>query len=81
MFISFGQLIRILLFALGAYWCYEVFGRWRKDLEELREIDEPARKAAIIIVWAITAVIAIAVAWAAFTVIARIISSLFSIFS
>ena len=76
MFISFGQLIRIAFFAVGVYWCYEVIGRWREDVKELREVDEPARKAGIIVVWAITVVIAIAVVWAALTVTLRIISGL-----
>jgi hypothetical protein len=76
MFISFDYLIRIVLFALGAAWCCEVIGRWQEDLKELREVDEPARKAGIIIVWAITVVIAVAVIWSAFIVLARIISNL-----
>ncbi len=76
MFISFGDIIRIVLFALGVSWCCKVIGRWRKDMEELREVEETARKAGIIIVWAVTVVIAIAVVWFAFTVIARIISGL-----
>ena len=76
MSITFGLLIRIVLFAVGVYWCYEVIGRWREDVKELREVDEPARKAGIIVVWAITVVIAIAVVWAALTVTLRIISGL-----
>jgi uncharacterized membrane protein YecN with MAPEG domain len=76
MFISFEDLIRIILFALGASWCCVIIGRWREDLKELREVEEPARKAGIIIVWAVTVVIAIAVIWFAFTVLARIISGL-----
>ena len=76
MFITYGDIIRIVLFALGAAWCCKVIGRWRQDAEELREVDEPARKAGIIIVWAITVVIAIAVIWSAIIVLARIISNL-----
>lgn len=76
MFVSFRDLIYVVLFALGVYWCYKVIERWREDLEELREVEETARKAGIIIIWAVTVVIAIAVAWFAFTVIARIISGL-----
>ncbi|MCJ7777412.1 MAG: hypothetical protein MUP16_03770 [Sedimentisphaerales bacterium] len=72
MFISYGNLIRIVLFALGVSWCCTVIGRWREDLKELREVEETARKAGIIIVWAITVVIAIAVTWSAFIVLARI---------
>jgi len=76
MFITYGDFIRIVLFALGVSWCCKVIGRWREDLEELRKVEEPARKAGIIIVRAITVVIAIAVTWFAFTVMARIISGL-----
>ena len=76
MFISVGGLIRIVLFALGASWCWVIISRWQEDLKELREVDEPARKAGIIIVWAITVVIAIAVIRATIIVLARIISGL-----
>jgi uncharacterized membrane protein YecN with MAPEG domain len=74
--LSFRDIIHILLFALGAAWCCVIIGRWREDLKELREVEEPARKAGIIIVWAVTVVIAVAVIWSAFIVLARIISNL-----
>ncbi len=70
------SLVWIVLWAVGVSWCCVVIGRWREDLKELREVDEPARKAGIIIIWAVTVVIAIAVIWSAFIVLARIISGL-----
>jgi hypothetical protein len=72
----FSSLVWIALWAAGVVWCCEIIGRWREDLKELREVDEPGRKAGIIIVWAITIVIAVAVIWAAIIVLARIISGL-----
>ncbi len=47
------------LYILGVLWCYEIIGRFRQDVQELREVKEFTRKAAIIFIWAITVVIAI----------------------
>jgi len=61
MYIGARGLIWALLVALGAYWCYAIIKRFPSDLKELRGVEEIPRKAAIIIIWAITAIIAIAV--------------------
>ena len=58
MYLDFGLLINAVLLAFGMYWCYEVIGRWRSDLEELREVDDNLRKAVIVGIWAVTIVIA-----------------------
>lgn len=47
------------LYILGVLWCYEVICRFRQDVQELIELKEFTRKAAIILIWAITVVIAI----------------------
>ena len=58
MYINFGMIINAVLLALGIYWCYEMLGRWRSDLDELRTVDDNMARAVIIGLWAITAVIA-----------------------
>jgi len=56
---GFHILVMFAAYIACAYWCYAVIARCRDDLRELREVKETARKAGIIIVWAITIVIAI----------------------
>ena len=72
MFIDFGLVIDAVLFAVGAYWCYEMFGRWRSDLADLRDLDDNLQKVVIIGLWLITFVIAALVVNCAFGVIANI---------
>ena len=76
MILNFGLIINAVLFAIGTYWCYEVFGRWRSDLEELREVEDKYRKAVIIGIWAVTVVIAILVINAAVRLIAIIVAGI-----
>lgn len=76
MYISARGLIWALLVALGAYWCYAIIKRFPSDLKELREVEEIPRKAAVIIIWAITAIIAVAVVTSALPLAARIISAI-----
>ncbi len=73
MFLDFGLLLNLALFAIGAYWCYEMFGRWRSDLADLRDLDDNLQKVVIIGLWLITFVIAALVVNFAFGVIANII--------
>ena len=47
------------LYILGIWWCYEVIGRFRQDVQEIREIKGVTRKAAIIFIWAVTVIIAL----------------------
>lgn len=79
MFLDFGILINAVLLALGVYWCYEVFGRWRSDLADLRELDDKLQKAVIIGLWLITLVIAILVVNFAIGVIANIVEGIRSL--
>ena len=81
MFISPTQLIGVLLFALGIYWCYIVVRRFPDDLQELREIPDKVRKGVIIFVWFITAIIAIAVVLLSLPLIIRIIKAIYDVFT
>ena len=81
MFISFTQLIGALLTALGVYWCYVVVRRFPDDLQELREIQDKVQKGAIIFVWFITIIIAIAVVLFSLPLIIRIIKATYDVFT
>lgn len=76
MFLDFGMLLDAVLFALGVYWCYEMFGRWRSDLADLRELDDNLQKVVIIGLWLLTLVIAVLVANFAYGLIARIVEGI-----
>ena len=62
MYLDFGMLLNVVLFAGGAYWCYEMFGRWRSDLADLRDLDDSLQKLVIVGLWLVTLVIAAFVA-------------------
>ena len=57
MLFDFGLLINLVLLILGAIWCYQMFGRWRSDLADLRDLDDKFQRAVIIGLWLITFVI------------------------
>ena len=80
MIYSFGTVIDAILVVVGGYWCYVMLGRWRSDLEELREVNDNAGRAAIIGLWAVTAVIAFFVINFAVSFVANIISGVRSLF-
>jgi len=58
MFLTPSLLIHAVIFALGIWWCMEILPRWRDDIRKLREPDDSADRAVIIILWSITAVVA-----------------------
>lgn len=62
------------LYILGVWWCYEVIGRFREDIHEIRELKEITRKAAIIFIWAITVIIAIVLIVFSFVIIKNLFS-------
>ena len=62
------------LYILGLWWCYEVIGRFREDIQEIRELKEITRKAAIIFIWAITVIIAIVLIVYSFVIIKNLFS-------
>jgi hypothetical protein len=47
------------LYIFGVLWCYKVIGRFRKDVQEIREVKEITRTAVIIFIWIITVIIGI----------------------
>jgi len=47
------------LYILGLWWCYEVIGRFREDVREIREIKVITRRASIIFFWDITVIFVI----------------------
>ena len=71
---TFGLVVQAILFALGMYWCYEVFGRWRSDLEIVRETDDTTRRLVVVGMWVLTLGIAILVVYFAISIITRIVS-------
>ncbi|HDZ21087.1 hypothetical protein LCGC14_0017980 [marine sediment metagenome] len=76
MFIGLGDIVHILLFVAGVWWCKEVLGRFRNDLQLLRELKERPRKMAIVLVWVATVVIGALVVRALVIVVLRIIAGL-----
>ena len=76
MYLDFGLLINAVLSALGAYWCYEMFGRWRSDLADLRDLDDSLQKVVIIGLWLITFVIAVLLVNFAVGVITNIVEAI-----
>jgi len=55
MFLNFSMLIQAIVFALGIWWCMEIFPRWRDDIRKFRQPDDRADRWVIIILWSITA--------------------------
>jgi hypothetical protein len=78
-FLSFGLIVNAILLAGGIYWCYEIFGRWRSDVAELREGDDKTTKGVIIGFWMVTVVVAVLVFNFAWGVVAGIISGIRSL--
>ncbi len=62
------------LYILGLLWCYEVIGRFREDIQEIRELKEITRKSAVIFIWAITVIIAIVLIVFSFVIIKNLFS-------
>lgn len=76
MFIGLGDIVHILLFVAGVWWCKEVLGRFRNDLQLLREVKERPRKMAIVLVWLATVVIGGLVVRTLVIVVLKIIAGL-----
>jgi len=54
-----GAFALVIVFLFGIYWCYVVASRFPADIKELRESHEPGAKTSIVVVWLITAIIAV----------------------
>ncbi len=59
MFLDLGMIANVALFVLGLAWCREMFGRWRRDLDEFRSSDDPDARRAIALLWGATTLIVI----------------------
>jgi hypothetical protein len=59
MFLNFGIVINAILLVLGVLWCREMFGRWRRDLDEFRNTKDASTRQVLIALWVVTAVIAV----------------------
>ena len=62
------------LYVLGLVWCYKVIGRFREDVQEIREVKEITRTAVIIFIWIITVIIAIVLIKYSFVIIKGLVS-------
>ena len=62
------------LYILGLWWCYEVIGRFREDIREIRELKGVTRTAVIIFIWILTVIIAIALIRYSFVIIKNLFS-------
>ncbi|MHC4395494.1 MAG: hypothetical protein ACYS1A_07540 [Planctomycetota bacterium] len=80
-YIGIKPLIGAFLFALGVYWCYVVVKRFPDDLQVLREIPDKARKGAIIFIWLVTVIVAIAIVFSGLPLIIRIIKAIYDVFT
>jgi len=55
--LSFGVVGSAVFLVLGACWCWEMFRRWRRDLDEFRSSSHSSDRIAIAALWAATALI------------------------
>ncbi len=81
MYVAPVQLLWVLLFALGVYWCYVVLRRFPDDLQELREAPDNTRRGVIVFIWFLTVIIAIAVVLLSLPVVTRIIKAIYGVFT
>ena len=71
-FISFENLWRLGLFAIGIWWCVEVYKRLRDDIDLVRDpVIEGTRKGVIVSMWAGTALLLIIMTFTAWGIVAR----------
>jgi hypothetical protein len=54
--LNFGLVWRGLLLVAGLWWCKEILGRWREDVEEFKAPDA-TRRGVILGLWAFTVVV------------------------
>lgn len=50
----FWVLAKAVFFVLGLAWCREIFGRLRKDVEELRNSRDNVARGVIVLLWVVT---------------------------
>jgi hypothetical protein len=59
MFLNFGIVVNAVLIVLGILWCREMFGRWRRDLDEFRTTKDASTRQALMVMWLLTTVIVV----------------------
>ena len=59
MFLNFGIVINAVLMVLGILWCREMFGRWRRDLDEFQSTKDASTRQVLIALWLLTALIVV----------------------
>ena len=52
MFISFGHIVKAVLFAVGVWWCKEIFSRLPKDIQEFKSPEDNTARPVILFYWA-----------------------------
>ena len=57
MLLNYWLVIKAILLVAGLWWCKEIFGRLRSDIEDLRASDDAVRKGVIVFFWVLTVVI------------------------
>ena len=57
MLLTPGVLLQAVLFALGVYWCKEMFARWREHFRQIRHPDDGAQRVSLLFLWFLTAAI------------------------
>ena len=61
------------LYIFGLWWCYEVVRRFPEDVREIIELKEVTRTIVIVLIWLITAPLAIGLVIYGFVLISRLV--------
>lgn len=73
MFCTFWLVGQVVLFLLGCWWCKEVFGRFKTDIEEVKQPKLPGQRWTVIFYWALTGCIMLAMGYFVYGIAAPII--------
>lgn len=57
MLLDFGIVLNAILVVVGLVWCREMFGRWRRDLAEIRAPNDPTDRQVLVFLWIVTALV------------------------
>jgi len=74
MFYDPGTVFSAILLVAGLYWCKEVYGRWRQDVQELRSGDR-TRQSVIVVIWLLTSGIIVLIVNFVWAIVANIIDA------
>jgi hypothetical protein len=70
--LTYGLLVKAVVIVIGIWWCKEIFGRLRDDIDELKTCDN-IRRGVIIFMWLVTIIILIALIGVAISLVMNII--------